>query len=236
MIKVLFNSYPKHTAIIMDGNGRWAKNKGLPRIAGHREGAKRAREIIEVSITLKLQYLTLFAFSSENWSRPKREVSDLMKLLNATLNKDFNEYLQKNVQLRVIGNRDRIDINIKRRIEELEKLTIKNKGLKLTIALDYGGREDILFALKNIIERKIKIKEIDFKLISESLMTQHLPDPDLIIRTSGEIRISNFFLWQAAYSEFDFVKCFWPDFNREKFFICLDRYKNRERRYGNINE
>ena len=114
MIKVLLNSYPKHTAIIMDGNGRWAKNKGLPRIAGHREGAKRAREIIEVSITLKLQYLTLFAFSSENWSRPKREVSDLMKLLNATLNKDFNEYLQKNVQLRVIGNRDRIDINIKR--------------------------------------------------------------------------------------------------------------------------
>ena len=236
MIKVLLNSYPKHTAIIMDGNGRWAKNKGLPRIAGHREGAKRAREIIEVSITLKLQYLTLFALSSENWNRPKREVSDLMKLLNATLNKDFNEYLQKNVQLRVIGNRDRIDINIKRRIEELEKLTIKNKGLNLTIALDYGGREDILFALKNIIERKIKIKEIDFKLISESLMTQHLPDPDLIIRTSGEIRISNFFLWQAAYSEFDFVKCFWPDFNREKFFICLDRYKNRERRYGNINE
>ena len=193
MIKVLLNSYPKHTAIIMDGNGRWAKNKGLPRIAGHREGAKRAREIIEVSITLKLQYLTLFAFSSENWSRPKREVSDLMKLLNATLNKDFNEYLQKNVQLRVIGNRDRIDINIKRRIEELEKLTIKNKGLKLTIALDYGGREDILFALKNIIERKIKIKEIDFKLISESLMRQQLPDPVLIIRTSGEIRISNFF-------------------------------------------
>ena len=145
MIKVLFNSYPKHTAIIMDGNGRWAKNKGLPRIAGHREGAKKSREIIETSITLKLQYLTLFAFSSENWSRPKKEVNDLMKLLNATLNKDFNEYLQKNVQLRVIGNRNRIDINIKRRIEELEKLTIKNKCLKLTIALDYGGREDILF-------------------------------------------------------------------------------------------
>ena len=236
MIKVLFNSYPKHTAIIMDGNGRWAKNKGLPRIAGHREGAKKAREIIEASITLKLQYLTLFAFSSENWSRPKREVNDLMKLLNATLNKDFNEYLKKNVQLRVIGNRNRIDINIKKRIEELEELTRKNKGLNLTIALDYGGREDILFALKNIIKRKTKIEKIDFKLISENLMTQFLPDPDLIIRTSGEIRISNFFLWQSAFSEFDFVTCFWPDFNREKFVKCLDKYKNRDRRYGNINE
>ena len=236
MIKVLFNSYPKHTAIIMDGNGRWARNKGLPRIAGHREGAKKAREIIEASITLKLQYLTLFAFSSENWSRPKKEVNDLMKLLNATLNKDFNEYLQKNVQLRVIGNRNRIDINIKRRIEELEKLTIKNKGLNLTIALDYGGREDILFALKKIIKSKNKIKKIDFELISENLMTQFLPDPDLIIRTSGEIRISNFFLWQSAFSEFDFVKCFWPDFSKDKFIKCLNKYKNRDRRYGNINE
>jgi len=222
----------------MDGNGRWAKRKGLPRVAGHKAGAKRASEIIETAIKLKIKYLTLFAFSSENWNRPKSEVSDLMKLLKSYLNHELDDNIKNNVILRIIGNRKRLSKNITKKIQQIEQSTMNNKGLNLTIALDYGGREDILYALKKIIlNNDVKtIKNIDIKDISTNLMTSFLPDPDLIIRSSGEIRISNFFLWQSAYSEFIFVKCFWPDFNEKKFIECLLRYSNRERRYGKISE
>ena len=240
MNKTNNNFYPAHIAIIMDGNGRWAKKKSLPRIAGHQKGAKRAREIIEASIKLNLEYLTLFAFSSENWSRPKNEVNDLMVLLNDYLNKETEQYLKRNVKLRVIGNRNRLQSSIVKRIQQIENITINNNGLQLTIALDYSGREDILFAIKEIyksyVNKKINFDEINIPNLSNYLMTSELPDPDLIIRTSGEVRLSNFFLWQSAYSEFEFVKCCWPDFTKRKFMLCLEKFKNRERRYGNIHE
>ena len=233
-------SNPTHVAIIMDGNGRWAKKKGLPRIAGHKEGVNKVKEIIETSIELNLKFLTLFAFSSDNWRRPKSEVKDLMSLLNNYLDNEIEEYLKRNVRLRVIGSRERLHNKIVKKINKIEIITKKNNGLQLTIALDYSGREDILFAMKETFKRNVKdkhdIDEIDCKLFSQNLMTYELPDPDLIIRTSGEIRLSNFFLWQSAYSEFDFVECYWPDFNKEHFIACVKKYQNRERRYGNINE
>jgi len=232
--------YPDHVAIIMDGNGRWAKNFGLPRLAGHKAGVKKIHKIVELSILYNIKYLTLYAFSSENWSRPESEINDLMYLLTTFLNKDAKGLLEKNIKLKVIGRRDRLKKDIVDRIEYLENQSISNSGLTLIIALDYSGREDIRSAIINIYkkanQKNIDIENISLTDIEDNLMTKGIPDPDLIIRTSGEYRVSNFLLWQSAYSEYEFVKCNWPDFNKKQYLKALNNYESRERRFGNLNE
>ena len=232
--------YPLHVAIIMDGNGRWANKFGLPRVAGHKAGVKRIHNIIQLTIDYNIKYLTLYAFSSENWSRPKSEINDLMSLLSSFLNKDTKALLEKNIKLKVIGRRDRLKKDIVKRIEDIETQSINNSGLTLIIALDYSGREDIRSAIiniyKNISENNMNIENISLNDIDNNLMTKGTPDPDLIIRTSGEYRVSNFLLWQSAYAEYVFVKCNWPDFNKKQYVNALDHYKKRERRFGSINE
>ena len=224
----------------MDGNGRWAKKFGLPRIAGHKAGVKRIHNIIQLTIDYNIKYLTLYAFSSENWSRPKSEINDLMNLLSSFLNKDAKVLLEKNIKLKVIGRRDRLKKDIVKRIQDIEKQSINNSGLTLIIALDYSGREDIRSAIiniyKNISESNMNVENISLNDIDNNLMTKGTPDPDLIIRTSGEYRVSNFLLWQSAYAEYVFVKCNWPDFNKKQYVNALDHYIKRERRFGSINE
>mgnify|MGYP001396421418 FL=1 len=232
--------YPDHVAIIMDGNGRWAKNKGLPRLAGHKAGVERLKEIVEATINYNVSFLTLYAFSSENWNRPKLEINDLMNLLETFLNKEAKKFLKENIRLRVIGRRDRLNRRIINKIEELEINSDKNDGLNLIIALDYGGREDIRSAIINIYNNFIRknkaIERLTLEEIENNLMTKGIPNPDLIIRTSGEYRISNFLLWQSAYSEYEFVSCNWPDFNTSIYTEVLKNFENRDRRYGQINE
>ena len=232
--------YPLHVAIIMDGNGRWAKSIGLPRIAGHKAGVKRIHNIIKLSIDYNIKYLTLYAFSSENWSRPKSEIQDLMNLLSSFLNKDVKALIEKNIKLKVIGRRDRLKEDIVKRIEEIEKQSISNSGLTVVIALDYSGREDIRSAIINIYNKvskgNLNIENISLNDIDKSLMTKGIPDPDLIIRTSGEYRVSNFLLWQSAYSEYEFVECNWPDFNKKQYINALKNFEKRDRRFGKINE
>ena len=230
----------RHVAIIMDGNGRGAKKLGLPRIAGHKAGVKRLHDIVKLTIEYNIKYLTLYAFSSENWSRPKLEIDDLMYLLSSFLDKEAKEFLKQNIVLKVIGRRDRLKKDIVDRIEHIEKQSLSNNGLTLVIALDYSGREDIRSAIINIYKKisinKTSIENISFDDIENSLMTKGIPDPDLIIRTSGEYRISNFLLWQSAYSEYEFVRCNWPDFNKKRYLNALKNYENRERRFGNLND
>ena len=232
--------YPDHVAIIMDGNGRWAKNKGLPRLAGHKAGVERLKEIVEATINCNVSFLTLYAFSSENWNRPKLEINDLMNLLETFLNKEAKKFLKENIRLRVIGRRDRLNRRIIDKIKELEINSDKNDGLNLIIALDYGGREDIWSAIINIyndfIRKNKAIERLTLEEIENNLMTKGIPNPDLIIRTSGEYRISNFLLWQSAYSEYEFVSCNWPDFNTSIYIEVLKNFENRDRRYGQINE
>ena len=232
--------YPDHVAIIMDGNGRWANNKGLPRLAGHKAGVERLKEIVDSTIKFNISFLTLYAFSSENWNRPKLEINDLMNLLENFLNKDAKKFLKENIRLRVIGRRDRLNKSIIDKIEKLEINSDKNDGLNLIIALDYGGREDIRSAIINIyndfIAKNKSIERLTLEEIENSLMTKGIPNPDLIIRTSGEYRISNFLLWQSAYSEYEFVSCNWPDFNTSAYIEVLKNFENRDRRYGQIND
>ena len=232
--------YPVHVAIIMDGNGRWAKKRGLPRLAGHKAGVKTLQNIVNLTLESDIKYLTLYAFSSENWSRPKSEINDLMSLLNSFLNREAKEFLENNIRLRVIGRRDRLNKNIVDKISVLENKSKSNDGLTLIIALDYSGREEIRHAIiniyKNINKNGVSVDTISFEDIESNLMTKNLPDPDLIIRTSGEYRISNFLLWQSAYSEYEFVQCYWPDFNKEHYLDAIKNYEKRERRFGNLNE
>ena len=236
MTKVLSNSYPKHTAIIMDGNGRWAKNKGLPRIAGHREGAKKAREIIETSITLKLQYLTLFAFSSENWKRPEHEITDLMSLLKFYTANELENLHNNNVKVRIIGDRLGFSKDIQDMLDKSEAKTKNNNGLQLTLALNYGSRSEILKAVKDLVYSislgKLQPENINEKIFENLFYTCDLPDPDLLIRTSGEQRLSNFLLWQLAYTELVFLDVLWPDFNEQLLLSAIKEYQKRERRYG----
>lgn len=232
--------YPHHVAIIMDGNGRWAKNKGLPRIAGHKAGVKVLKNIINKSCELNIKYLTLYAFSSENWNRPKSEINDLMNILSSYLKTNAKNLIDNDVKLIVIGRRDRIKKSIINNINLLEERSKNNKKINLVIALDYGGREDIRQAVLSLINKyKENIdykKQITLKDIDNHLMTKNIPDPDLIIRTSGEYRISNFLLWQSAYSEYVFLNCYWPDFNQDIYLEALNQYKLRDRRYGKLNE
>jgi len=224
-------SVPKHIAIIMDGNGRWAKARHLPRTAGHKRGVDTTKAVVKHAGEIGVEYLTLYAFSTENWMRPEGEVKDLMAMLRRFLKSDAIELLDNDVRLRVIGNRDRLSNDIVAMIESLENKSKNNNGMNLIIALDYGGRQEILNAVNNAIEIGENIKEEDF---SKYLYTANIPDPDLLIRTSGEKRISNFLLWQCAYSEFIFTDILWPDFKPEDFDECIHEYQNRDRRYGGI--
>jgi undecaprenyl diphosphate synthase len=227
---------PRHIAIIMDGNGRWAKARGLPRIAGHRRGAEAVRRTLVAAAEIGIPYLTLFGFSSENWNRPSGEVDDLMGLLRLYLQAEIAEMHRNGVRLRVIGDRRRFSADIAAMIGKAEALTGANQGVNLTIALSYGGRAEIVAAARAIAAGaaagKIIPEDIDEAVIGRHLFTAELPDPDLLIRTSGEQRISNFLLWQCAYAELVFTKTLWPDFGRADLDGAIAEYGGRERRYG----
>ena len=228
-------SVPKHIAIIMDGNGRWAKKRFLPRVAGHVKGVSRVKEIVEYCSTLGVKYLTLFAFGRENWKRPKEEVSFLMNLLSEQINKEFYKLHEKNVKIRFIGDRTRLSSRIEEQMSAMEKLTLNNTALNLNIAIDYSGTYDIVQAVNKVIESNpgSPITEEEF---SKYLLLYPDPNPDLLIRTSGESRISNFILWQLAYSECYFTEKLWPDFNKKAMDTAIEWFNSRERRFGMISE
>jgi undecaprenyl diphosphate synthase len=234
------NRLPQHVAIIMDGNGRWAKKKNRPRIFGHREGMKRVREIVEYARKEGIKVLSLFAFSSENWNRPLTEINFLMSLLEEYVKKEVSELKKNNIQLRFIGDLKKLPEKyyalVKRSEEELRDCS----GMVLNIALSYGGRQEIIFAIKNLIKdvenNVLNFEDINEQVFANYLFTKDLPNPDLLIRTSGEMRISNFFLWQIAYTELYITETFWPDFKEKDFQKALDDYAKRERRFGKISE
>ncbi|XOV82064.1 MAG: polyprenyl diphosphate synthase [bacterium] len=232
----LSGSVPKHIAIIMDGNHRWAKKRHLPGAAGHRAGAKRLREIAEACADLGVENLTLFAFSTENWQRPSREVSLLMDLMRHVMENDLAELNRREVRLRVIGDRSRFAEDIQAKMAECEALTAANSKLNLSVAVNFGGRWDIVEAAKRVA-RSVQAGTLDPDQLSEAEFAQHMalgqvPDPDLLIRTGGDHRISNFLLWDLAYAELYFTECFWPDFNAEQLQIAVQEYTRRARRFG----
>ncbi|MGE4482161.1 polyprenyl diphosphate synthase [Acidocella sp.] len=226
------HSVPLHVAIIMDGNGRWAAARGLPRVAGHREGAKAVRRAIEAAVNHGVRYLTLFAFSSENWQRPAGEVQDLTFLLKHYLRSELAELHAEGVQLKVIGERERFGPALAKELEEAERKTADNKRLTLVLALSYGGRAEIVAAARRAIEAGLRPEELTEQNFVNFLFTAGIPDPDLVIRTSGEQRVSNFLLWQLAYAEIWFTKVLWPDFCATDFAGALEDYAGRERRFG----
>ena len=231
---------PTHVAIIMDGNGRWAKKRNMPRVRGHYEGMQTVKKITKYASKLGIQYLTLYAFSTENWARPKEEVSYLMDLPEKMFTSFMPELMENNVKVEVIGVVEKLPENTRKAVEDAIEQTKNNTGLKLIFALNYGSKDEIVTAVKRIAQgaanNEYKVEEIDEQLISDNLFTKDTPDPDLLIRTSGEQRISNFLLWQIAYSEFIFTKVAWPDFVEEEFYKTLLEYQSRDRRFGGLNE
>jgi undecaprenyl diphosphate synthase len=231
---------PSHIAIIMDGNGRWAKRRGLPRVAGHRRGVETVREIVEVCAEVGVKYLTLYTFSTENWKRPKDEVSTLMRLLLKSLKERLDELNKNNIKLTCIGNIESLpDVVQKQLFEDIER-TKNNKRMTLNLALSYSGRWELLEAVKSIsrraVEGKISPDSITEKTISDHLTTKNMPEPELIIRTSGEFRVSNFLLWQIAYSEFVILDVYWPEFSKSHLYDAIRQYQKRERRFGKVSE
>jgi undecaprenyl diphosphate synthase len=231
---ILSGRIPQHVAIIMDGNGRWAEMRGLPRIEGHKRGAERTREVIAAAMEVGVRNLTLYAFSLENWQRPRDEVSTLMKLLEYYLKKEFSELIRRGVVFRTIGEIWRLPSNIQGLLKEAEENSANNQGLTLVLALSYGGRNEIIRAVRKAFTLGVKPEDITEEYFGSLLDTSGVPAPDLIIRSSGEKRMSNFLLWQAAYSELYFTETLWPDFTREEFFLALHDYQMRERRFGTI--
>lgn len=231
---------PKHIAIIMDGNGRWATSHNLPRLAGHREGIKSVREIVRICGEIGIEYLTLYTFSSENWNRPVKEVSSIMKLLFSTIKKEVQNLHKNNVRLLAIGKLDDLPQKSYQEIMEGINKTKENTGLNLILALSYGSRQELLRAVRRIVDSskidKIKIDEINEDMISKELYTSEIPDPDLLIRTGGENRISNFLLWQSAYTEFYMVDVFWPEFREKELINSIEDYQARQRRFGRTGE
>lgn len=231
---------PSHVAIIMDGNGRWAAKRALPRTAGHKQGAEAARKVVRSAVELGVSYITLFGFSTENWSRPDSEIQDLMMLLRYYLRSETADLHKQGARLRVIGNRDALDDDIVTLINNAEELTRDNDNINVVIALNYGGRQDIIHAAKKMAmsydkaELESMTNDAVADLFSNCLMTEGIPDPDLLIRTSGEQRISNFLLWQCAYTEFVFTDVLWPDFNAQHLQDAVNEYANRDRRFGAV--
>ena len=229
---------PSHVAIIMDGNGRWAKERGLPRVEGHRHGAESVRAVVRAAGEVGIKYLTLYAFSVENWSRPKEEVDTLMKYLARYLKNEVAELQRSNVRLQAIGQIYRLPEFVQEQLKKTIALLSKNNGLTLILALSYGGRTEIVEAVRSIAA-KVKEGQIDSAEINEQVFAQHLytknwPDPDILIRTSGEMRVSNFLLWQISYAEFVVTPTFWPDFRKAQFFEALEDYTRRHRRFGTV--
>jgi undecaprenyl diphosphate synthase len=230
-----FSRLPRHVAIIMDGNGRWAQKRRLPRMEGHRAGAKAVQEAVESCARLGVKFLTLYAFSKENWKRPRREVARLWKLLEDYLRKDDKEMVKNNIRLLVIGQREELPESTKRELSRVEELTRNFTKLTVVLALNYGGRAEIVDAAKAILrEPGLAAAGLDEETFSRFLYTASLPDPDLLIRTSGEMRVSNFLLWQIAYSEIWITQDYWPDFRRRHFLQALVDYQKRERRFGAV--
>tara|TARA_B110000037_G_scaffold196319_1_gene233419 strand:- start:184 stop:915 length:732 start_codon:yes stop_codon:yes gene_type:complete len=234
------NEIPQHLAIIMDGNGRWAKNKGKNRLFGHTKGVKAVQEVVEECAVLKIKYLTLYAFSTENWNRPEEEIGILMKLLLSSLKSEFEKLLKNRIKLNVIGNTDQLPLSVQKELDYVIKQTENNSEMTLTLALSYGGREEIESTIKQLAVKVknniISPEKIDQSIINEHLYTRNLPDVDLLIRTSGEKRISNFLLWQIAYAELYFSKVLWPDFRKKHLHKAIINYQKRERRFGKTSE
>ncbi len=222
----------RSVAIIMDGNGRWARRRGLPIAAGHRGGTRALRRTVEAAIDLGIESLAVFAFSTENWSRPRDEVDTLMDIFGETIDREFPDLVEQGVRVRFIGRRDRAPEELRRRMASLERQTAENMRLNLWIAFDYGGRADIVQAARRIVESGVDPQDVDENVVAAHLYAPEMPDPDLLIRTSGELRISNFLLWQIAYTELVFVDTHWPDFGRRELEEALAAYARRRRRFG----
>jgi len=234
--KINSNNLPLHIAITMDGNGRWAKTKGKFRVFGHKNGVKAVRDTVEGAAEIGIKYLTLYAFSTENWNRPKKEVDALMSLLVSTIHKETKTLMDNNIRLESIGNRSELPESCQRELQEAIDKTKNNDGTTLILALSYSSRSEIINAIKQIVTEKVSPEDINEELFSQYLSTKGVPNPELLIRTSGEQRISNFLLWQIAYSELYFTDVLWPDFRREDLFEAIYKYQNRERRFGKTSE
>ena len=231
---------PAHIAIIMGGNGRWAKRRGLPRAAGHKKGVDTVRDIVEACAEIGVKYLTLYTFSTENWNRPKDEVSTLMRLLLSSLKARLRELDKNDIKLTSVGDLSSLPVEVQKQLRTDIEKTRNNKRMTLNLALSYSGRWELIKAVKSISEQvaegKLNPEDIDEKIISDNLTTRDLPDPDLLIRTSGEFRVSNFLLWQIAYSEFVILDVLWPDFKREHLYNAIEEFQKRERRFGKVSE
>jgi|UniRef100_A0A7C4AK04 undecaprenyl diphosphate synthase len=226
----------KHVGIIMDGNGRWAQLRGLPRYEGHKRGVSRVKEIIRAALRLNINVVTFYAFSIENWQRPKNEVDIIMEILQRELKKETPNFISQGVRFRMIGNREMLSSNILKMIEETESATSHCRQIIAQFAISYSGRDEVLRAIKKLFEKNIKADELNEKLFSSFLDTAGIPEPDLIIRTSGEQRLSNFLIWQSAYSEFYFTNTLWPDFTEEEFTEAILDFQKRQRRFGKVSE
>ncbi len=227
---------PRHVAIIMDGNGRWAKARGLPRVAGHRAGTENLRTIIRASAKLGIEYLTLYAFSTENWSRPRAEVEGLMRILSEVIDREMDELNKEGARLMHIGHLDGLSKTLQKKVRQAIELTRGNKRITIVLAFNYGGRDEIVHAIKGMLRDKINPEDVDAELVSQYMFTRGIPDPDLVIRTSGELRTSNFLTWQTVYSEWAFPKVYWPDFSEEHLVQAIKEYNTRERRFGGLEE
>ncbi len=226
---------PRHVAIIMDGNGRWALARGLPRLAGHQAGTENLRRIIRTAVEFGIPYLTIYAFSTENWGRPPEEVQGLMRILEDVIDRELEELHREGVQIRHIGRLERLDPRLQKKVIQAVEKTRNNTRLVLNVAFNYGGRDEIVCAIQRIIRDGIPAEEVTAELVSRYLFTAGVPDPDLIIRTSGELRVSNFLIWQAAYSEWYVTPTYWPDFDKEEFRRALEDYAQRDRRFGGVS-
>ena len=226
---------PRHVGIIMDGNGRWARARGLPRSAGHRAGTENLRHVLRAAVEFGIQILTIYAFSTENWGRPRGEVQLLLSILERVIDRELSELHEEGVQLRHVGRLERIPPRLRQKVLQATELTKHNQRLILNVAFDYGGRAELVDAIRRIITDGVPVEQVDEQLVSRYLYTAQLPDPDLIIRTSGEMRISNFLIWQGAYAEFYVTPTLWPDFDKDELYKALDHYSQRERRYGLVS-
>ncbi len=238
--RIKMGDLPEHIAIIMDGNGRWAQKRGNPRIFGHKNGVKAVRSVVEGAGEVGVKYLTLYAFSTENWNRPKKEIEALMSLLVGSIHSEADELMKNQVRLLCIGDTSGLPKNVQENLQGLIDKTKENKGLSLVLALNYSSRQEMAHALKNMLKDfeagRLKEKDVDPELIDRYLFTGEIPNPDLLIRTSGEFRLSNFLLWQIAYAELYFTDMLWPDFRKEHLFEAIIDYQNRERRFGKTSE
>ncbi len=229
------STVPQHIAIIMDGNGRWARKRGLPRLAGHKAGTENLRRIIKACVEFGIKYLTIYAFSTENWGRPPEEVDGLMRILEDVIEHELKELDRQGVQIHHLGQLDRLSPKLQKGVLEAVEQTRNNDRLVLNVALNYGGRDEIIHAFRQMLADGVKPEEVTVELVGKYLYTVGIPDPDLIIRTSGELRISNFMIWQAAYAEWYVTPTYWPDFGREELRKALDEYASRDRRFGKVD-